>query len=349
MLPIKQNPETLATKTHALGLALLAAACLSGLSCRADEPAHGLAFQEQAFERSSVWLDMDPAIGEPLHDVDDGWAFVHARAALGGRLVGLSIGYGNIGDLDRQEQITGELQGLFPALPPLPVHRGAERAEDLDRETAASAALAERLGYEHLTVLALGRLTTIARVIAQHPGLHARIDRVVAIGGRRLESEPTVGKDARILPDSNLAADMASVRVVLESGVPFTLAPTDLALGVVLEAADLDALELRGGPARFLAQRSRDWLELWTAVLGARGFSPFDSLATLLVASPEMVGCEILPGAIRDLPDRSFRGTGLPIPRLVASAALDSPYRVQLCTTTNADAKRAFLAALPGD
>ena len=57
-----------------------------------------------------------------------------------------------------------------------------------------------------------------------------------------------------MLPDSNLAADMASVRLVLESGVPFILAPTDLALGVVLEAAD--------GPARFLAQHSRDWLEL---------------------------------------------------------------------------------------
>lgn len=330
--------------------ALAAATSLSGalgISCRADEPGPRLPFLEPALQRGSVWLDMDPAIGEPLRDPDDGWAYVHARATLGARLVGISLGYGNIADLDREEQITEELQGLFPS-PALPVHRGAERAEDLDRETAASIAIAEQLGHEHLTLLALGRLTTVAHVIAAHPELRSRVDEVVMIGGRRLESEPTIGKDARILPDSNFAADMTAVRALLDSGVPLTLAPTDLALTVVIEKADLDALDRRGGASRYLAQRSRDWLELWTAVLGARGFSPFDSLATFLVASPAKVSCEVLPVAILDLPDRSFRGTGKQTPRVVVSPMLASSRLVKFCGASGPDAKGELLAALPG-
>ena len=129
--------------------------------------------------------------------------------------------------------------------------------------------------------------------------------------------------------------------------IPFTLAPTDLALHVVIEKADLDALDAAGGPGRYLAQRSRDWLEIWTAVLGARGFSPFDALATLIVASPDKVSREVLPAAIVDLPDASFRGTGKSVPRLVVSAALDSPHRVKFCAGASADAKAAILTALP--
>ena len=261
--------------------AVVAVASLSGalgISCRADDPEPLLAFREPALERGSVWLDMDPAIGEPLRDPDDGWAFVHARATLGARLVGISVGYGNIADLDRQQQITDEMQALFPS-PPLPVHHGAERAEDLERETAASSAIAEQL---------------------------------------------------------------------LESGVPLTLAPTHLALTVVIEKADLDSLDRRGGASRYLAQRSRDWLDLWTAVLGARGFSPFDALATFLVASPEKVTCEMLPAAIVDLPDRSFRGTGKDTPRVVVSRMLASSRLVKFCNASSADAKSELLAALPG-
>ena len=331
-----------------LTAAVLVAVTLGALavSCDVAEDAPRLPFQETALERRSVWIDMDPAIGEPLRDPDDGWAFVHARAAMGTRLVGLSVGYGNIDDLARQEAITGELQSLFSP-PALPVYRGAERPQDLGRDTAASRAIAEQLGYERLTILALGRLTTIARVITQHPELRSRIDEVVAIGGRRLESEPGIGKDARVLPDSNFAADIDAVRAILDSDIPLTLAPTDLALHVVIEQADLDALDAAGGAGRFLAQRSRDWLEIWTAVLGARGFSPFDALATLVVASPEKVSCEVLPAAIVDLPDASFRGTGKPVPRLAVSAALHSPHRVKFCGRASPDAKAAILSVLP--
>lgn len=324
------------------------AGAVFALSCDASSIEPRLPFREVPLARRSVWLDMDPAIGEPLRDPDDGWAFVHARAALGERIVGVSLGYGNIDDLARQEEITRELQALFPA-PELPVFRGAEGPHDRARETAASRALAEQLGHERLTILALGRLTTVARIITHHPELRSRIEEVVVIGGRRLEGEPGIGKDARILPDSNLAADMDAVRAILESGVALTLAPTDLALTVVIERADLDALEARGGAGRYLAQRSRDWLEIWTAVLGARGFSPFDALATFLVAEPDKVSCETLPAAIVDLPDQSFRGTGKLVPRLAASRTLDSVHRVKLCSAASPEAKAAILAALPGE
>ncbi len=344
-----QSKNVASRLLFALTLALAATALpgATGGCASSSEPAPRIPFREPAVARASVWLDMDPAIGEALKDVDDGWAFVHARATLGERLVGISLGYGNIDDLARQQAITTQLQLLFPG-PPLPVFLGAERPEDLGRDTPASTALAEQLGYERLTILALGRLTTVAHVIASHPELRARIDDVVVVGGRRLESEPGVGKEGRILPDSNLAADMAAVRILLESGVPLTLAPTDLALGVAIDGKDLEALAARGGAARYLSERSHDWLEIWQAVLGAPGFSPFDSLASLVVSEPGKVNCESLPADIVELPDRSFRGSGLPIPRLVASAALTSARRVRFCSGVSADAKATLLAALPG-
>ena len=105
------------------GLLITAANGALSASCASDEREPRLPFQEPALARGSVWIDMDPAIGEPLRDPDDGWAFVYARASLGPRIVGLSVGYGNIDDLARQDEITSELQALFPP-PVLPVHRG---------------------------------------------------------------------------------------------------------------------------------------------------------------------------------------------------------------------------------
>jgi purine nucleosidase len=323
-----------------LGLGLCACTATSdgepALPYRADPPRQG-----------AVWLDLDPAFGVPLKDVDDAWAFVYAKATLGDRLRGISLGYGNIDDLDQQAQITGELQSLFPP-PALPVHRGAERAEDRDLETDAERALVARLGYEHVTILALGRLTNVARVIARHPDLRDRIDEVIAVGGRRLAAEPGVGSEGRILPDSNFAADMQAVRTVLESGVALTLAPTDLALSVQITPADLDALAARGGPALRLAEGSRSWVEIWQALLGARGFGPFDMLAVSIVSAPETVRCELLPAAIVALRDDSFRGSGQDVPRLAVSPELGSAFRARFCFATTPDAKARLLASLPG-
>jgi purine nucleosidase len=317
------------------------AAC--GPSSSPEAPS--LPYRDEPARDGAVWIDMDPAIGVPLKDVDDGWAFVYAMATIRDRVRGVSLGYGNIDDLDQQAAITAELEGLYPP-PHLPVSRGAERAEDLARHTEAEDALVARLGYEHVTILALGRLTNVARVIAQHPALIDRIDEVIAIGGRRLEAEPGVGSDHKILPDSNFAADMAAVRVVLESHVPLTLASTELALTIDVTPLDLDELALAGGAARYLADKSRSWVEIWQALLGAPGFSPFDLLAVATVAAPETVRCERLPAAILSLPDQSFRGTGANVPRLAVSAQLDSPFRARFCFATTPDAKHRILDAL---
>ena len=96
-------------------------ACLAALGC--SDPS--LATRTGG----NVWIDADPAIGLRLHDVDDGWAFVHAFEAFPGSLAGISLGHGNTESLEYQERITRELVANFAPNSP-PVFVGAASAND---------------------------------------------------------------------------------------------------------------------------------------------------------------------------------------------------------------------------
>ncbi|MDH4066591.1 MAG: nucleoside hydrolase, partial [Acidobacteriota bacterium] len=271
-----------------LAVALLAAAGLVG----------GLSAQT----RTPVWIDTDPALGEPDRDVDDGLALVQAFRLPALDIRGVSVVFGNA-PLDRGVPIARRVLDAL-GQDRMPVAAGAAEAGDLGRETEASRALARALAAEPLTILALGPATNVATVIRLHPDLARRMTRVVAVAGRRPGQRFTTGTtNARGHRDFNFELDPESFRVILEAGVPLVLAPFEISSAVWLDDTDLARLAAGPPATRMLVDPSRAWLALWRRLWGVSGFNPFDTLAVGYVGRPDGFVCESLPVDIRVLPD----------------------------------------------
>src|SRR5215218_699801 len=86
-----------------------------------------------------VWIDTDPAMGEPERDVDDGLALVQAFHSPELDIRGVSVVFGNA-ELDRGLPIARRLVTEFGP-PGLKVFAGAAKASDMPRESEASRAL----------------------------------------------------------------------------------------------------------------------------------------------------------------------------------------------------------------
>ncbi|MDQ4104774.1 MAG: nucleoside hydrolase [Actinomycetota bacterium] len=95
-----------------------------------------------------------------------------------------------------------------------------------------------------ITLVAIGPLTNIALLLATHPGLKPRIDRIVIMGGR-LSGLPV---------ESNIRSDPeAARRVLVEEDVPTTLVPLDLTRRAAVGEAWLTELAAAGPRCATLA------------------------------------------------------------------------------------------------
>ena len=250
-----------------------------------------------------VWIDTDPAIGEPDRDVDDGLALVQAFRSPELDIRGVSVVFGNAA-LDRGLPIARRLVRDFGP-PRLRVYRGAAKAADPPIETEASRALAAALRASPLTILALGPMTNVATVLAKHPELAARVTRVIAVAGRRPGQRFTTGRtNAQGHRDFNFELDPPAFQRLLDSKVDIVLAPFEISSTIWLTAPDLDRLASSGSAsARALAGPARQWLALWVHLFGVDGFNPFDTLAVAYAISPAGFRCETLPARIDTLVD----------------------------------------------
>jgi inosine-uridine nucleoside N-ribohydrolase len=253
--------------------------------------------------RIPVWIDTDPAIGEPERDVDDGLALVQAFHSPELDIRGVSVVFGNAA-LDRGLPIGRRLvRELGP--PRLKVFRGAAKASDAAGETDASRALAAALRRGPLTILALGPVTNVATVLAKHPDLAARMTRVIAVAGRRPGQRFTTGtSNPAGHRDFNFELDPVAFQVLLDSKVEIVLAPFEISSKIWLDGADLDRLEAsRSAASRFLVPPARAWRSMWTRLFGVDGFNPFDTLAVAYAVSSEGFVCETLGARIDTLAD----------------------------------------------
>jgi pyrimidine-specific ribonucleoside hydrolase len=261
--------------------------------------------------RTPVWLDVDPAIGEPDGDVDDALALIQAFRSDTLVVRGVSAVFGNA-PLVRTWPITQDLVARFGPEGMRP-WRGASGSHEGHAPTEASEALATALRAERLTVIALGPLTNIASVLQRDARLLDRIERIVAVAGRRPGHASPVDESTRHGNgdgDPNVARDVDAMQVVLESGVPLTLVSRELSAGVWIDGDDLARLGEGPVAARFLAESSKDWLRRWQDTLGARGFPIADPFAVDIVAAPGKVSCV---------------AAGATLERTPASAASPSP------------------------
>jgi len=94
-----------------------------------------------------------------------------------------------------------------------------------------------------ITVAALGPLTNLAVAMTLEPGLAARIERLVIMGGGFRKANMTPFAEFNIYVDPHAAA------IVLGSGAPITLVPLDVTREVLATVPWLDRLAVMPGPA----------------------------------------------------------------------------------------------------
>jgi inosine-uridine nucleoside N-ribohydrolase len=267
-----------------------------------------------------VWIDTDPSIAPGGHEVDDGFALIQAFHSKELAIRGVSVVFGNA-PLQAALPIARDLLKLLKA--GFEPYAGAAGASQLGEPTAASRAIAKALRKEKLTIVAIGPVTNVATVLKLDPELAGRIERIVAVAGRRPGQRFTIGTaNQQPLRDFNFEMDPAAFQVLLDSRVPLVLAPWEISSKVWLAASDLDRLRGRSPALDWLYEPASDWLHLWRKNFGVDGFNPFDTLAVAAVSSPSMIECETLPVQIQELPDK---------PYLLLSREIVSTHSAQYC------------------
>ena len=310
------------TITRSLRAAVIGSALLIAATCHAKD-------------RTSVWIDTDPSIGAPWREVDDAFALLLAFASPELEIVGLSSTYGNAG-VRRTTAVAGDLARRFGHAE---VHRGAASARDARLRTPATEALAKVLRERKLTYVALGPLTNLAAFLQLHPKLAHKIERVIFVGGHSPDRPPAFGPMRSLrIHDANVFKDPASARVVLQAGMPITLAGVDVAPQLAMTRDDLDQLRDAGPAGRFLYGKTRVWLWFWTKYVRERGGLVFDVLA-------------VLPAIRSDLltTDRRFTEVDRNGNLLVHRQRKQNTREVQFSTGVHRDAKPLIVRRLRGD
>jgi inosine-uridine nucleoside N-ribohydrolase len=247
-----------------------------------------------------IWIDTDAACGAGATiDPDDCLAILHLAGRTDIAIAGMSSVSGNA-ELAVTDRTARKLADLIArqAGRVIPVHRGGQEAV---------AALAGALADGPLTIVALGPLSNVAMVLETYLDLHANIERIVAVMGRRPGHvfHPSEGNGRGMLlghgpifRDFNVAMDPDAVRAVLSSEVSIVLVPYEAAREVEVDGADLRQIS-EGGPAnRWVADRSRAWLAYWNEDIGRSGFYPFDLLAAAFVVAPQRFACAAVSAAV---------------------------------------------------
>jgi inosine-uridine nucleoside N-ribohydrolase len=311
-----------------------------------------VAMVQAAPTRVAVWIDTDPAIGEPERDVDDGLALVQAFRSPELDIRGVSVVFGNA-PLDRGLPIARRLVRTFGP-PRLQVFAGAAAAADAQVETEASRALAAGLRAAPLTILALGPATNVATTLAKHPELVSRVTRIIAVAGRRPRQRFTTGTaNARGHRDFNFELDPAGFQALLDSKAEIVLAPFEISSKIWLTGSDLDRIAAsRSAASRTIVPPARAWLALWARLFGVDGFNPFDTVAVAYAISSEGFACENLPARIEtlvdDVTEPGVQGVKVDRkPYLLASKDFgDAAARVTYCATVPSTFKQDLLDRL---
>lgn len=292
-----------------------------------------------------VWLDVDPAIGMIEKDVDDGLAMIQAFHSPELRVHGVSVTFGN-SPLDRGYPIAQEVVSLFGP-ERLPVHAGAESADDLGKQTDAVNAMADALKRQPMTILALGPVTNVATLIQSRPDLHDRIESIVMVAARRPGQVFRPKPDSeRQFPDFNFESDPRAMEVILQSTVPLVFAPWEVSSHVWITNADLDALRASGRSGAYIAQNSFSWIRMWKRMMETDGFNPFDTLAIGYLTHPNMIRREEVAVTI-DWRKGQVDDEGEPAPpHLIADNSAEGGRRAIYCYEPTPEFKPLLLKRL---
>ncbi len=93
--------------------------------------------------------------------------------------------------------------------------------------------LDSRFKDEDLTIVAIGPLTNIAKLLTDHPDAKTKIKRIVLMGGSVYRG---YGDGSKPEPEWNIISDVKAAQIVFRSGIPLVVAPLDATAMVRLDA-----------------------------------------------------------------------------------------------------------------
>ncbi len=261
--------------------------------------------------KKQVWIDTDLSVGMKRHtrpgfcDVDDGYAVLQLMKADNVQINGISAVFGNT-LIENSYPLCQYMSKEF-ARYEIPVFRGAGEAISLPKAETNDAVegLAKALQSQKLIIMAIGPATNVGMLLLKYPELATQIEEVVLVAGRRTSKDYFVigskenGRHAR---DLNFDLDNIAFRLMFQHGISVTLCPFEISNKVWLKEADLDRLAEGDAGTKWLAEKSRVWLQQWLD-MEAEGFNPFDVLASHYIISPDDIIFEPLNAHLEIHPD----------------------------------------------
>ena len=138
-----------------------------------------------------------------------------------------------------------------------------------------------------VTIVAVGRLTNLARALDKDPEIARMVQSVVVMGG----AFGVGGHTGNVSPvaEANIAGDPDAADAVFTAYWPVTVVGLDVTQEVVIDAAMLERLRDEGGEqGRFLHELSRFYLGFHQRTRKLDGIFAHDSLAVAYVVDPTL-------------------------------------------------------------
>jgi len=215
-----------------------------------------------------IFVDSDNAMGSSRGDVDDAFA-IAALLRSGLPIAALSSVFGNASEQDAAAN-NRRIAGLCGFDGPFP--RGC-RSAGSDRSEASEVLISDsRIS----SVAALGPLTNIASAV--RAGAGSGWSEVVVVG---FDSE----SDGAFPPfwphEFNMTADLQATRTVIDSSLPLTIVPLNLARRLRITRKELAAIN--GDLGVFLRIESNRWFWRCLLVKMSASFAVYDLVAAMLL------------------------------------------------------------------
>jgi len=149
--------------------------------------------------------------------------------------------------------------------------------------------IADKLREQPLTLIPIGPLTNIALLLATHPELTSRIERIVIMGG-------AIGI-GNVTPSAefNVWADPDAAYRVFTAGLALTMVGLDVTHRAMLSAERADALRDTGRAGAVVADLHGFYRQFHQRVYGHSDTPVHDALAVAHVIKPDVITTEHLP------------------------------------------------------
>ena len=143
--------------------------------------------------------------------------------------------------------------------------------------------IARKLREQRLTLIPIGPLTNIALLLATHPELHGRIERIVLMGG-------AIGL-GNVTPSAefNVWADPEAAHRVFRLGLDVTMVGLDVTHRAMLSAERADALRDTGRAGAVVADLHAFYRQFHERVYGHSDTPVHDALAVAHVIRPDVI------------------------------------------------------------